>query len=204
MPHAFRRHQCLVARITPIAKALLDVVLEDIDDPEGFLASVDGDVLAVMWKCLTGPRVEWMSSNILNPLHTHSTLCLQRQSFPVTSQERWEFTCIQTGCLSPDSDDYQALAASLKRYGQPFHARGAYRIWALLTQLHLDMHPMISFFFNEGFSRRCSEILLATIPRVLCWAAPQDKPVEAPSFRFDACVTVSPQLLALLIINNTF
>jgi len=170
---ALQRRQSMVAGFTPVAKKVLEDTarVEILDNPEHF-GDFDAVKLMVnMWQYFLGPRVGLSSTKIPSLLHTHSTLCLQHQRFPTTPLERWELTCIGSGCLTHDSDEYQAIADSL---GVPIispDSGSVYQIWRLLTALDLTIQPLLSHFFDERFSERCAVVLAATIGHRFKWGA---------------------------------
>ena len=180
----------MLAGITPVAKKALEATAGPeipVKSTKDF-STASPQIMVDIWQHFLGLGVGPPSIRIPSLLHTHSTICLQRQRFPASPLERWDFTCIRSGCLSHDSDDYQALAKSHNKYGVPSHSRIAHRIWCLLHALDLPLQPMLSRFFEERFSERCAAVLRRLLTNCFRWEAPK---VATPTFDFHSCVTAS-------------
>lgn len=195
----------MLVGLAPVAKKALDAATgpERFENPENLGGTTTGDFMAKICQCLTDFHVGQYPTNTPDLLHTHSTLCLQHQEFPTTPRGRWDFTCMGSGCLRDDSNDYRALAESLDKYGYS-HWKHADRIWRLLTAVDLPMEPMASHFFDERFPDRCGVMLLADIDSLFTWETPKGTLLQTPSFRLYSCVTASRCIRTYHVAEYTF
>jgi len=188
----------MVTGITPVAKKALEAlagseVLHKVKGPADNIAT---GTMVDIWQLFLVPGVgPSPEKEIPSLLHVHSTLCLQRQRFPATALGRWDFSCIGSGCLRHDSDDYQALSELLTEWSPTSYRRGAtYRIWRLLTALDLPVQPLLSGFFDEGFQDRCSAMLTTAGARLLYFGK-KDEPYLK---RYSCVVSIAASRLYLM------
>ena len=188
----------MVAGFTPVARKSLDAIAGPgiLDKPESLRNTASAEILTSIWQHLVGIEIGPSWTQALSLLDTHSTLCIQRQRFPTNPHEHWDFTCMRSGCLIHDSDYYQALAESYKKYALYSYTTIADAIWLLLAGLDLSIGRVLSRFFDDRFSERCATIVSATLEEHFRQGA--SLWLESPLVSIPPCVTAT----RLLSVNN--
>ena len=152
----------MLSNLSKHVRAVLEDTPRRMDDRNGF-QHADLELLVASWEAAGSKKIPELTRPRYNLLHFHSTSCLLRWKFEMTTSTQPSLLCTRSICL-----DDQEFSARPSIFNEQFDRQGMDKIRCVFNMLEVmnltgTIGELVSQFFDHHFPLRCAKILSAQL-----------------------------------------